>query len=96
MPTPIAAEKLLDACAKFTSSKIPTPSIYCISFVYNGRELEAKVGNPIDAYFQAGGPVFCILERSDAFIICLDSRGVRRGEPILVGKESVVEIQPFE
>lgn len=91
-----AAENLLDACARFTNSEIPTSRIYSVSFAHNGKAYEAIVGQPIDSYFQAGGPVFCILKRHNAYVICLHSRGVRSGEPILVGTASVSKTTHFD
>lgn len=90
------AESVLDSTAKFTGFPIPSPRIYSIAYRHNGIEMIATVGKEPNKYYQTAGPVIAILFRTGCYAICTANRRVLRGEPILVGEQSVSSVRRFE
>lgn len=67
--------------------------IYSISYTHEGKRLIATVG---DAEPRAGGQTVVVILESEAYLICTYDRGVRRGEPILVGRTEVERVTDFD
>ncbi|MGX1199326.1 hypothetical protein [Parvibaculum sp. MBR-TMA-1.3b-4.2] len=89
------ADVVLEAIAKFNSLPLPERRIFRLSFKHNGVRYDVEVGQPAPDYFRAGGPVVAILG-NDPICVCLADRGVLRGSPIYVGKNSVLSMEYFE
>jgi hypothetical protein len=92
------AESVLKSVAQFVGAAVPTPEarIYRLSFSHNGRDFVAEVGKPIPAYYQEGNQLVVAIFSGEPFKICLPSRGVLRGDPILVGAKSVHSVEYFD
>lgn len=90
------AERVISATSKFTNHAIPSPRIYSIEYEHHGKRMRARVGEDPDSYYQEIGPVICILGDDNLLAVCTRDRGVARGEPILVGRQSVFSINYFD
>jgi len=66
--------------------------IFRLGYHHEGKAYVAEVGQP-DA--RTGELVIVILE-SNAFLVCTGSRGVLRGEPVLVGHDEVRTVEDFD
>jgi hypothetical protein len=89
------AEELYQATKKFAAETcwpVTDRRIQSIRFKDDGRPVLAMVGEiePI-----TGETVIAILE-SNTYLVCTPSRGVLRGQPILVGKREVVSVIDFD
>jgi hypothetical protein len=93
---PAEAEKIYEAsrthCEQLTGWPTTKRSIYSVRYRHNGHEHLAQVGD----WDNTDGLVICIFETSQAFLVCTPNRGVLRGEPILVGRSDVSDIEDFE
>jgi hypothetical protein len=79
--------------AKLTTSWQTTARrIFGIRYRHDGREYYSEVGKEDPRVHEL---VIAILE-SEAYLICTFNRGVKRGEPVLVGKKEIVSITDFE
>lgn len=67
--------------------------IYSISYTHNGKHLVATVGEQ-DGY--GDGEVLVLLESSSVYLCCTPQRGVVRGGPILIGKDTGTTVTDFE
>ncbi len=90
------AERVISATSEFTKHVIPSPRIYSIEYEHHDKRMKATVGENPDSYYQEIGPVICILGNDNLLAVCTRDRGVARGEPILVGRQSVVSISYFD
>ena len=94
--TPERAEEIYAAIKMFAAQtlgwKISGRRIYSIEYFHNGKDGLAEVGAITNVN---GEEVMAILE-SNAFLVCTLNRGVRRGEPILVGIDEVSEVEEFD
>lgn len=91
------AENNLECIARFANATIPEPRIFRLEYKHNGREMVAEVGKPIDPYYEEGNQiVIAILLSGAGYAVCLPLRGVGRGEPIMVGHDSVIRIEYFD
>lgn len=66
--------------------------IAAIRYRHNGNEYLAQVG---DSDY-SDGLVVSIFEAPNAFLVCTPTRGVIRGEPIIVGISDVSYIDDFD
>jgi hypothetical protein len=90
------AERVYNSVVKFNREQlrweVSARRIFSIRWVHEGTEYYAEVGKPAP---RLGEPVLAILE-SNAYLICTPSRGVVRGEPMLVGTNEVIHLVDFE
>ena len=94
---PEEAESVLAAVAAFVGATVPPPDrrIRKLVFAHNGQRFTVEVGKPIPPYYREGDQeVVCILG-SDPLMVCLPTRGVLRGDPILVGASTVHRVDYF-
>jgi hypothetical protein len=93
---PAEANKFYEAsrtfCEQQTGWQITKRLIYAIRYRHNGHEYLAQVGD-LD---NTDGLVTCIFETSQAFLVCTPKRGVLRGEPMIVGRSDISDIEDFE
>lgn len=91
------AEEVLTAIKKFAtenlSREIGSRRVYRLSYNHNGQTVDAVVG---EADPLSGEPVIAILDAGDMYLVTTANRGVARGEPILVGKGSVLYVEDFD
>jgi len=91
-----SAEKLYQAVKKFAAEtkgwSIGERRIRSITFRDHGRIVKATVGRPDPC---EGGLVVAILE-SETYLICTPTRGVQKGEPLMVGKDEVSDVEEFD
>jgi len=76
-----------------TGWDITDRKIYHIKYRHEGKDYEAKID---ERETRQGETVIAILESTITFLVCTTNRGVRRGMPILVGKEEIISITDFE
>ena len=80
-----------DAIKKFaketTGWDITDRKIYHIKYHHEGKDYEAKIG---ERETRQGETVIAILESTVTFFVCTPNRGVKRGMPMLVGKEEII------
>jgi hypothetical protein len=89
------AERLYQATKKFAAETcwpVADRRIQSIRYKHDGKPFLAMVGEvePI-----TGEKVIAILE-SNTYLVCTSSRGVLRGQPILVGKNEVTSVIDFD
>jgi len=65
--------------------------IFGLTYQHEGERYFVEVGKPDT---RIGEIVLAILE-SNSYLVCTYSRGVVRGEPILVGTNEVVDVRDF-
>ncbi|HUP81717.1 MAG TPA: hypothetical protein VM260_24405 [Pirellula sp.] len=90
------AERVFEATREFCGFENQNQKIDRIDYVHNGQQMAASIGGQPDAYYRELGPVLVILYRPGLFAVCLQDRGVVRGEPILVGEASVQHVVHFD
>jgi hypothetical protein len=66
--------------------------IFRITFHHNGVNQEAEVGR---IFQPMGEPVVAIL-KGITYLVCTTTRGVARGEPIMVGDNEIRAFEDFE
>jgi hypothetical protein len=90
------AESVLAAIAAHNGRPVPPipDRLRRITYKHNGEFFVAEVGQPVDPYYCEDGPVIAILP-GDPLLICTRDRGVVRGDPILVGSQSVLSTKFF-
>ena len=82
-----------DITDRTTGWDITDRKIYHIKYRHEGKDYEAKIG---ERETRQGETVIAILESTVTFLVCTPNRGVKRGMPILVGKEEIISITDFE
>ena len=91
------AERVLNSIAAYTGASIPDPRVFSIDYHHNNTRMRAAVGEPAHSYYGEGAQlVIAILQSGGAYAVCLERRGVARGEPILVGLHAVLGITYFD
>lgn len=94
--TPDESVKIHDAakrwCEEKTGWPIESRSIYAIRYRHDGREYLAQVGESDNTE----GLIICIFETSPAFLVCTTNRGVFSGDPIIVSRSDVSDLDYFE
>lgn len=92
------AETVLAGIAQFVGATVPSPDkrVFRLSYRRNGRDFDVDVGKPIPPYYQEKAEEVIAILPGDPYLICLPTRGVVRGEPILVGASSVRGVVYFE
>jgi hypothetical protein len=90
------AERVFAAIAESNHRPIPPTNkrLFRLTYKHNGKNYVAEVGQPINAYYGVGGPVVAIFG-GEPLLVCLATRGVNSGDPILVGVSSVSDIEYF-
>jgi len=88
--------ELYDAVRKFSRSTTPLGDltdnkIHSLKYNHNGKIYTETVGVVCDE-----GLVMCILETTTVFLVCTPNRGVVRGNPIIVGKNDVLNTTYFD
>ena len=90
------AKNLWDATWKWaqetTGWEVSDRRIFSIKYRHEGRMYYAEVGLPDPRVEEK---VLVILE-SNTFLVCTYNRGVRRGGPVLVGKDEATEVTYFK
>jgi hypothetical protein len=95
-PDAAKAEERYEAIKKFASNtmkwEITDRRIFRLTFKEEGKECQAQVGkqDPI-----TGEIIVAILE-SNAYLVCTPNRFLRRGEPLMVGREEARWVEEFE
>lgn len=91
------AQQIWDGTKKFTeetlSWKVSDRRIFSMAYRDNRENTFVEVGKP-DPY--DGEIVLVILESPGPYLVCTLNRGVKRGIPILVGKDEAYKITDFE
>ena len=88
------ALSVLESIATFIGCPAPSPEdmIHTVHYSHNGEDLTATVGEDINPYYKETKPtVIAIFKPSHEgapIKICLQDRGVAKGEPILVNGKS--------
>jgi hypothetical protein len=88
------ALSVLDNIATFIGVDAPKPEdmIHTVHYSHNGQEMTATVGENINPYYkESNSTVIAIFKPSHEgapIKICLQDRGVARGEPIFVDGKS--------
>jgi hypothetical protein len=93
---PQFAEEAWQAVKKFAERNlqwgVSSKRIFHIDYVHSGRNLVAEVGkNDPDI----NEPILVILE-SVTFLACTPNRGIKRNEPLLIGKNEARNVIYFE
>ena len=91
----VEAESVLESIAKFISRPVPTRRIFRITYTHNGKFMTAEVGGDPNPYYREKGPVIAIFD-GNPLCVCLPDRGVSRGDPIMVGAQSVQSKEYFD
>jgi hypothetical protein len=73
--------------------QILPPRIYSLRYRHDGREYFAQVGHKDERVHEE---VLCIFESEVTYFVCTAQRGVIRGDPILVGREEISDIEYFD
>jgi len=68
------------------------PKIFRIEYIHDGKEYSAEVGKQDP---RTGELVIALLE-SATYLVCMPNRGIMRGEPMLVGKDEIRNVEAFE
>ena len=77
---------------KKSSYPLTDRRIYSLRFLEEGRqEASATVGR-----LYRGETVIAIFESSEPYYVCTHDRGVRYGDPYLVGPHQVTSVEEFE
>jgi hypothetical protein len=91
------AESNLKSIEAFVHGTIPEPRIYRLIYRHNGKEMVAQVSDPADSYYKEGNQtVIAIIQAGAGYAVCLPSRGVINGDPIMVGLNFVSHIENFD
>lgn len=81
------AESVFEAIQKFNDAPRQARRIAALAWLHNGKQYSCEVGAEAPTYYGTGAePVVAILDCGQLFKICTSTRGVVRGEAILVGK----------
>lgn len=81
------AERVYEAVARFNNAHISDRRIFELAWKHKGISMCCKVGGEAPAYYRTHGElVVAILDCGSLYKVCTASRGVARGEAILVGK----------
>jgi hypothetical protein len=83
--TPEQAEEVWEATKRFAEEQlgwgISERRIFRVEYTHDGKDEEAEVGKTERRQKE---PVMVILE-SQSYLVCTPTRGVAKGEPILIG-----------
>ena len=92
------AEQTLASIAKFVGAVVPEVGrrIWKLEFRHNGRSFSVEVGQPIPAYYEERDQPVIAIFAGEPYKICLPTRGVVRGDPILAGANAVTKVEFFE
>ncbi|WP_313890099.1 hypothetical protein [Nostoc linckia] len=86
----IKAEQVYSAIAQSVKAPITQKRIWKLQWRDREIDMECEVGKPLPSSYQTGKElVMAIFECENLYKICTLTRGGVKGEPILVGKNSV-------
>lgn len=85
-------ESIRQYCKDYTEWEINDRKIYSLLYFHEGGEQFVKVG---EEHPRNGEIVRAIFE-SNTYLICTRNRGVKTGEPIMVGVGKVSDVEEFE
>ncbi|MEH2263407.1 MAG: hypothetical protein V7K59_11125 [Nostoc sp.] len=92
----IKAEQVYSAIAKSLKAPITEKRIWKLQWRDREIDMECEVGKPLPSSYQTGKElVLAIFECENLYKICTLSRGGVKGEPILVGKNSLSSVTYF-
>ena len=92
------AERVIEAIAKFLQRPVPPLSerLWSLKYKHNGNIFEVEVGQPLPDYYREAEPTVIAIFGGHPLLVCTLDRGVRRGEPVYVGRHSVIHGEYFE
>ena len=85
-------ESIRQHCKDYTKWEINDRKIYSLLYFHEGREQFVKIGEE----HQRSGEIVRAIFESNTYLICTLTRGVETGEPIMVGKGEVSDVEEFE
>ncbi|WP_334919529.1 hypothetical protein [Nostoc sp.] len=92
----IKAEQVYNALAQSLKAPITEKRIWKLQWRDREIDMECEVGKPLPSFYQTGKElVLGIFECENLYKICTLSRGGVKGEPILVGKNSLSSVTYF-
>lgn len=89
------AESIYSNIATFINESITDERIYSITYKHNNETMVATVGENVNDYYGESVPLVIAIFKGNPYKICLRDSGVVRGEPILVGKDSIISLGTF-
>jgi hypothetical protein len=92
------AESVYGNIAEFIH-EIPVPEnerVYSITYIHNGQTMVATVGESCDSYYREEKPTVIAIFKGELYKVCLENRGVVRGEPIYAGAQSIISEALFD
>lgn len=92
---PVAAAKVWESVRAFAEQQMGAVSartIFKLDYVHGQKTRSDQVGRVASGN---GEYVIAIFE-GGAYLVCTASRGVRRGLPMLVGRDEVIHVEAFE
>lgn len=79
------AQEILEIVSEYINMPILEKKIYKVAYTEKGKEMTATVGEPVDPSYEEGDQlVAAIFGTPEKLSICLPTRGVVRGKPIIV------------
>jgi hypothetical protein len=92
------AESVYANIADFINERVVPESqrLYSITYKHNGQTMVATVGELCDPYYKESKPTVFAIFKGNPYKVCLENRGVVRGEPIYVGDSSVISEAFFD
>ncbi|MCC5642339.1 hypothetical protein LC607_05120 [Nostoc sp. CHAB 5824] len=86
----IKAEQVYSAIAQSVKAPITEKRIWKLQWRDREIDVECEIGKPLPSFYQTGKElVMAIFECENLYKICTLTHGGVKGEPILVGKNSV-------
>lgn len=89
------AESVYSNIADFINVPVTDERIFSITYKHNDQTMVATIGEDVDTYYKEPVPVVIAIFKGNPYKVCLRDRGVARGEPILVGEDSVISVGTF-
>lgn len=89
------SESVYSNIATFINESVTDERIFSITYKHNNETMVATVGENVNDYYGESVPLVIAIFKGNPCKICLRDRGVVRGEPILVGKDSIISLGTF-
>jgi hypothetical protein len=80
-------------CFEFTGIAMSPERVFALRYRFRNSEYLAQVG--IEHPPGSGEPVICILESVPGYFICTLSHGVSHGEPLVIPRALVSDVEHF-
>lgn len=93
---PDKAEWLINRAAQIYRSKAPEERIFSITYVHDGREMTATVGQLPDPHYRKPHPVQCFLLKDGLIHVCTWGIGTVDQDAFLVSEASITSCETFE